>query len=127
MGNQTSLSQDLILRKVIKKKDGRILDLDYAGMSRICVLYPLSWTFVPFWCVIHESFFTSQIAMLQDEREELKRECRILREKCKDNDHISSTNMDLMKKMRTLQEQLYNEQDSSREKLRNLREVGLIQ
>ena len=61
--------------------------------------------------------------MLQDERNELKRECKILREKCKDNDYVSNTNMDLMKKMRGLQEQLYSEQDSSREKLRALREV----
>ena len=61
--------------------------------------------------------------MLQDERDELKRECKILREKCKDSDYVSNTNMDLMKKMRGLQEQLYSEQDSSREKLRALREV----
>lgn len=62
--------------------------------------------------------------MLQDERDELKRECKILKEKCKENDHISSANMDLMKKMRAMQEQLYNEQDISRDKLRKLREVG---
>ena len=61
--------------------------------------------------------------MLQDERDELKRECKILLEKCKDSDYVSNTNMDLMKKMRGLQEQLYSEQDSSREKLRALREV----
>ena len=70
------------------------------------------------------TYFLTQIALLQDERDELKRECKILKEKCKDNDHLSNANKDLMNKVRTLQEQFYNEQDSNREKLRKLREVS---
>jgi len=71
---------------------------------------------------LKESNISTKIAMLQNERDDLKRECNILKEKCKDIDHLNNTNMDLMKKIRSLQEQFYNEQDSNREKLRKLRE-----
>ena len=64
--------------------------------------------------------------MLQSERDDLKHECNILKEKCKDIDHLNNTNMDLMKKIRALQEQFYNEQDSNREKLKKLREVSFF-
>eukprot|EP00794_Sanderia_malayensis_P014323 gene14323-15812_t len=71
---------------------------------------------------LKESNIGTKIVLLQDERDELRRECRILREKCKEADYLNTTNMDLMKKVRNLQEQLYNEQDSSREKQRSLKE-----